>query len=216
MVSIHTPTKGVTLKAIASISSMLCFNPHTHEGCDWQQSAYVHASSMFQSTHPRRVWLQELSESRQFSEFQSTHPRRVWQVVTLYVDGVQSFNPHTHEGCDSTHANHRCLQNVSIHTPTKGVTFCSCSSFWFSNVSIHTPTKGVTGSWFFKHIRWLCFNPHTHEGCDGEFLHRRRIRKGFNPHTHEGCDCNGEINTWRIKVSIHTPTKGVTLKLAKE
>ena len=34
---------------------------------------------------------------------------------------------------------------VSIHTPTKGVTFCARRFFGSPGVSIHTPTKGVTG-----------------------------------------------------------------------
>ena len=34
-----------------------------------------------------------------------------------------SFNPHTHEGCDKADKIHVELKQVSIHTPTKGVTF---------------------------------------------------------------------------------------------
>ena len=121
-------------------------------------------------------------------EFQSTHPRRVWL------------------------ANH-----------------LSSSCYW--NVSIHTPTKGVTPRPLWRYCYQQCFNPHTHEGCDSEatshgridgvsihtptkgvtwlptrsvlcFLfqstHPRRVWQGhrslpsrcsrFNPHTHEGCD----------------------------
>ena len=33
-VSIHTPTKGVTLNLEISCDRISCFNPHTHEGCD--------------------------------------------------------------------------------------------------------------------------------------------------------------------------------------
>ena len=33
---------------------------------------------------------------------------------------------------------------------------------------------------------------------------------GFNPHTHEGCDIAAFSSYPSIKVSIHTPTKGVT------
>ena len=33
----------------------------------------------------------------------------------------------------------------------------------------------------------------------------------FNPHTHEGCDLHGSHGTrYGFRVSIHTPTKGVT------
>ena len=57
----------------------------------------------------------------------------------------------------------------------------------------------------------MCFNPHTHEGCDKEELSDAIERFSFNPHTHEGCDC-WKLNFWlSLYVSIHTPTKGVTL-----
>ena len=56
-------------------------------------------------------------------------------------------------------------------------------------VSIHTPTQGVTALGYILNAIGLCFNPHTHAGCD-------------------------PVNTaayTRIKVSIHTPTQGVTI-----
>ena len=34
VVSIHTPTKGVTLEHEGCPATFCCFNPHTHEGCD--------------------------------------------------------------------------------------------------------------------------------------------------------------------------------------
>ena len=55
---------------------------------------------------------------------------------------------------------------VSIHTPTKGVT-CGCISVISAyGVSIHTPTKGVTSLQVVDDITGGSFNPHTHEGCD--------------------------------------------------
>ena len=79
----------------------------------------------------------------------------------------------------------------------------------------------------------ICFNPHTHEGCDLDFVRFLSVITGFNPHTHEGCDSReGDVIAHEIKfqsthprrvwlrsgqpaggrcsVSIHTPTKGVT------
>ena len=55
------------------------------------------------------------------------------------------------------------------------------------------------------------FNPHTHAGCDCITLSRSyRIAHGFNPHTHAGCDSTKAPPKPSIKVSIHTPTQGVT------
>ena len=36
------------------------------------------------------------------------------------------------------------------------------------------------------------------------------LQKRFNPHTHEGCDPSGKSWLDAYRVSIHTPTKGVT------
>ena len=39
------------------------------------------------------------------------------------IKSVFCFNPHTHEGCDGLVCTFRSRKTVSIHTPTKGVTF---------------------------------------------------------------------------------------------
>ena len=56
-------------------------------------------------------------------------------------------------------------------------------------VSIHTPTQGVTFLYICNVFR-ICFNPHTHAGCDITSIF-------YYPFVH---------------VSIHTPTQGVTLE----
>ena len=55
-----------------------------------------------------------------------------------------SFNPHTHEGCDTEADKESKSVIVSIHTPTKGVTKGGRGYAPRYAVSIHTPTKGVT------------------------------------------------------------------------
>ena len=57
---------------------------------------------------------------------------------------IESFNPHTHAGCDSFTA-------VTLQV---------------GEVSIHTPTQGVTGGGFLFFLSRKSFNPHTHAGCD--------------------------------------------------
>ena len=189
-VSIHTPTKGVTLNAKPGSEPEASFNPHTHEGCDVLPVSISNSRQEFQSTHPRRVWLDKIEDSftdTQFqsthprrvwplivvgllvsSEFQSTHPRRVWHILLcVYMQFVQlSFNPHTHEGCDLPCILLLAVACVSIHTPTKGVTF----------------PRVV----FYQYL--VSFNPHTHEGCDSHDIGFKLSDIGFNPHTHEGCD----------------------------
>ena len=59
---------------------------------------------------------------------------------------------------------------------------------------------------------YYSFNPHTHEGCDRSNYKLWLLDTGFNPHTHEGCDDAAFLKRLRFRVSIHTPTKGVTLR----
>ena len=143
-VSIHTPTKGVTALHVLWSGSGQSFNPHTHEGCDlstlflslsllmfqsthprrvWRIAALRQATALqFQSTHPRRVWLISQLLMQSLILFQSTHPRRVWPSLFRTKTYIKCFNPHTHEGCDGAKTKATNASNVSIHTPTKGVT----------------------------------------------------------------------------------------------
>ena len=78
-VSIHTPTKGVTLADEEGRILPYCFNPHTHEGCD---TTFVEHSSDYFSFNP--------------------HTHEGCDAVSICSKfHLCSFNPHTHEGCDS-------------------------------------------------------------------------------------------------------------------
>ena len=144
----------------------------------------------FQSTHPRRVWLEQLTLSPTLYGF-NPHTHEGCDIWSLSRSlGCLSFNPHTHEGCDSFLFLIQHFIDVSIHTPTKGVTPFN--------------PQGCLKPWTFQstHPRrvWRHINFHTFVS-----------KASFNPHTHEGCDsANIVILVW-VFVSIHTPTKGVTL-----
>ena len=62
--------------------------------------------------------------------------------ATVYMD-AGCFNPHTHAGCDEHTDEQLRAYNVSIHTPTQGVT---------DSTGVYSKVDG--------------FNPHTHAGCD--------------------------------------------------
>ena len=119
------------------------FNPHTHAGCDYLllpntscllvsihtptqgvtfATGWLSILTVFQSTHPRRVWHRNIGVGQSGYWFQSTHPRRVWQIEKKIDSVVNGFNPHTHAGCDLTYAEFNPGEEVSIHTPTQGVT----------------------------------------------------------------------------------------------
>ena len=149
--------------------------------------------------------------------------------------GVQvSFNPHTHAGCDCKTPFLKLVDNgFNPHTHAgcdSGDSECICQPHGFNphthagcdghrskgrtniRVSIHTPTQGVTVSIAkFNHIS--SFNPHTHAGCDVAYPTGQMQVGGFNPHTHAGCDAVNSFFELKSKVSIHTPTQGVTLYL---
>ncbi len=99
LVSIHTPTKGVTSFSFAHYLSPSCFNPHTHEGCDFNflfvqnlTKVSIHTPTkgvtfMHRvcgrgsgvSIHtPTKGVTQQRWANNASKWFQSTHPRRVW------------------------------------------------------------------------------------------------------------------------------------------
>ena len=208
IVSIHTPTQGVTTSIM-----------------------YPAQASQFQSTHPRRVWpfctfamcseyvsihtpTQGVTAATifcsEFNKFQSTHPRRVWHIGTGSFNDVTGFNPHTHAGCDIFRQGYNILfQSFNPHTHAG----CDIRDML---------------TW----VRERRFNPHTHAGCD---IWKRDLMRVLCVSIHtptQGVTRNGSSTTyfntfqsthprrvWRghlirivfTAVSIHTPTQGVTL-----
>ena len=168
---------------------IFCFNPHTHEGCDLQGFYFLYVSQVSIHTPTKGVTRRTLSSSTSMFMFQSTHPRRVWRF------GVK---------IDRTHL------SVSIHTPTKGVTaviemYCYIKKFQSTHPRRVWPDVAASVVRYDRfqstHPRrvWLpCSSP---IGCKP---------LGFNPHTHEGCDAAYRPALIALRVSIHTPTKGVT------
>ena len=168
-------------------------------------------------------------------------------------------------------------ENVSIHTPTRGVTVCVSHRCQWLNISIHTPTRGVTkfctgsgsfpkfqstlpqgewqnlsnlllfepqfqstlpqGEWLLKKVwqstisyfnphshkgsddhkirHWTLhgyFNPHSHKGSDPASTCSHAVQSHFNPHSHKGSDNFAKAIGKILNISIHTPTRGVTLR----
>ena len=97
------------------------FNPHTHAGCDGAGTGHTRQDPVSIHTPTQGVTLCSMSTIRLLM-FQSTHPRRVWLAFIRFVINVQRFNPHTHAGCDDNHYQRKRNGHVSIHTPTQGVT----------------------------------------------------------------------------------------------
>ena len=90
--------------------------------------------------------------------------------------------------CDVIATRQHLVRNVSIHTPTWGVTIRICPVILFL---------------------WS-FNPHTYMRCDLFAWIWGMVETSFNPHTYMRCDNRGKTVCWYDRVSIHTPTWGVT------
>ena len=165
-VSIHTPTWGVTSETANSHSFLLFQSTHLHEV--WLYPSYsYYISSEFQSTHLHEVWLYLHCSLQAFRQFQSTHLHEVWHLGVIknaYAD------------------------NVSIHTPTWGVTVITGNDNDWAFVSIHTPTWGVTSTYKQRVSFTTSFNPHTYMRCDHYNRSHQGKNQSFNPHTYMRCD----------------------------
>ena len=189
--------------------------------------------------------------------FQSTHPRRVW---LKFVCKCLIIKVSIHTPTQGVTLSEVCTVSeaiVSIHTPTQGVTTANGKDeFRFTFQSTHprrvwlccslnavpelafqsTHPRRVWHDGVRLHSGSSGFNPHTHAGCDRWDSSMQCFFRSFNPHTHAGCDwdCMGSKpiaqmfqsthprRVWLLVsigplhisvVSIHTPTQGVTLYL---
>ena len=187
----------------------MCFNPRTHEGCDFEDFQGQYQLSSFQSTHPRGVRLSisinlfgvrsfnprthegcdNLKRVRKrFLMFQSTHPRGVRLIVFTDKKCIVSFNPRTHEGCDQAMLEVQKAHTVSIHAPTRGATHRD----WLlpdPEKFQSTHPRGVRlrdGAKFTVNFQFQSTHPRgvrLWRGGENTLFLR------FNPRTHEGCDC---------------------------
>ena len=190
LVSIHTPTQGVTkfTQVMADLKRFQSTHPRRVWLCNVNFQVYA---VQFQSTHPRRVWLQGTVPYDREIKFQSTHPRRVWRIVRVLLVLFVCFNPHTHAGCDLTSAGAWSYQSMFQSTHPRRV--------WHSSSA---PDTGVQ-----------CFNPHTHAGCDC-VISRHCQTMSVSIHTPtQGVTCVISRHCQTMSVSIHTPTQGVTHKI---
>ena len=119
------------------------FNPRTHEGCD--PAILLTNSSRRVSIHaPTRGATGKNLIRRPRSEFQSTHPRGVRLYIRRRTIYRSSFNPRTHEGCDTSERHSKHLPQGFNPRTHEGCDYVRC---------VRTGVRP-------------CFNPRTHEGCD--------------------------------------------------
>ena len=185
--SIYTHA-GCDYGCLYTYSPRHCFNPHTHAGCDNVHN--VSGASFPVSIHTPTQG-----------------------VTFLYICNVFRicFNPHTHAGCDP-----KCrtfmkpiIKFQSTHPRRVWLWKEGYERCWLRFQSTHPrrvwPHRGHTAS------SAVCFNPHTHAGCDGSERYKE-IEALVSIHTPtQGVTLMLLLSVmWYLSVSIHTPTQGVT------
>ena len=187
-VSIHTPTKGVTFRCLANVDEFAVSIHTPTKGVTSSTLLIARNSRVFQSTHPRRVWLHLLFYERGIHVCFNPHTHEGCDIYQpIYLCLLLGFNPHTHEGCDPLPTAVTSPVDVSIHTPTKGVTIIDCSA-----------SKGMTFQSTHPRRVWQIVLRLVVASLVFQSTHPRRVwphfskltclSAGFNPHTHEGCD----------------------------
>ena len=122
VISIHTPTRGVTASDITWSIWQRNFNPHSHKGSDGTEISVDFSPTWFQSTLPQGEWLRTSAtvlvdcyfnpHSHKGSDFNRdsmlivcryfnphSHKGSDWNVF-IHLCRYYNFNPHSHKGSD--------------------------------------------------------------------------------------------------------------------
>ena len=114
--------KNDFFKWAQKIKSVFCFNPYTHEGCDPCRRHKARPIPCFNPHTHEGCDGRDHRDAGRFCCFNPhTHEGCDYRDIQLFLKRL-SFNPHTHEGCDLGKLADWLTYEVSIHTPTKGVT----------------------------------------------------------------------------------------------
>ena len=123
----------------------------------------------------------------------------------------RSFNPHTYMRCDRAGNSLTTWLTVSIHTPTWGVTISS----WTISVGKEFQSTHLHEVWRQRSLHippTISFNPHTYMRCDKHYANLPTYNK-VSIHTPTwGVTKRRKSRQRDNHVSIHTPTWGVTLE----
>ena len=125
IISIHTPTQGVTGNAFSFGVFYQYFNPHSHTGSD----AYLALlSPNHKNFNPHSHTGSDSYLSRRDQPEWNFNPHSHTGSDPLHPFSLlrrSDFNPHSHTGSDEEVNALQKILDISIHTPTQGVTFTS-------------------------------------------------------------------------------------------
>ena len=180
------------------------------------------SSSTSLSWHIRLRWLKETTELAEWDECSdrrrrmrllkesnavtegdecdSWRSRMQWPEETNAVAGGDTFWTLITRVC--------CIIINWVHLKTSRIIFFVFVTYWQSMARFR---KNDFFKWAQKIKSVFCFIPHTHEGCDLLDDNGNFIFTGFQSTPTKGVTKPGVWRESVLKVSIHTPTKGVTL-----
>ena len=188
------------------------FNPHSHKGSD--KECVELGSNLTISIHtPTRGVTDNGKQEGIYMQFQSTLPQGEWRLHGSLHQFFWNFNPHSHKGSDRIdllrHLSHLFHFNPHSH---KGSDQRGCCCRYFDNISIHTPTRGVTQFLNRTRKRQINFNPHSHKGSDlGVKCQDNLMYISIHTPT-RGVTSWNRRTSLRTTISLHTPTRGVTIR----
>ena len=145
-VSIHAPARGATARNQAVGSLFLSFNPRPRTGGDGGSRVDEVTAPEVSIHAPARGATRALVTDRHDMTFQSTpphggRPSRVAGTIAF----IRGFNPRPRTGGDMDRDDFwDWLDEVSIHAPARGATFCDSVIDTLRYVSIHAPARGAT------------------------------------------------------------------------
>ena len=100
VISIHTPTRGVTSSVAVSEIFLPNFNPHSHKGSDFHLHPMIDITII--SIHTPTRGVTRISNLTDYVSGISIHTptRGVTNFFSLLSNVSRDFNPHSHKGSD--------------------------------------------------------------------------------------------------------------------
>ena len=212
-ISIHTPTQGVTSGQYAGEGVAVDFNPHSHAGSDILytlpcQSAWISIHTPTQGVTDDQVYPGDI---RRISIHTPT--QGVTFQTSLIYSGLSHFNPHSHAGSDPFDPSVPfVVRDFNPHSHAGSDAPMYTQQFFLLLFQSTLPRR----EWLLSSTRCFRlrnFNPHSHTGSDWWNEPSNKAVSYFNPHSHTGSDIPGSSGIWGLRISIHTPTQGVTTDL---
>ena len=159
--------KGSDIRHRFSSSAPDDFNPHSRKGSDSGCSRYMDSACISIHTPARGVTLFTHLDTSHLSISIHTPARGVTDLFHSLCCFLSYFNPHSRKGSD--YKSTQRMQGFLYFNPhsRKGSDGKWHASSTIQNISIHTPARGVTKVHFLSMLALLDFNPHSRKGSDG-------------------------------------------------